>query len=320
MSSGKAMKVLLLGAGGQLATALMPELERTGHHVVGLTHAECDLTDPAQIERSLDRNPADALINAAAFNLVDRCETEIEAAFQANGYGPRALARSCERRGLVLVHVSTNYVFDGRRPSPPLPYDEEASPNPLSVYGLSKLAGERFVQTHCRKHFVVRSGGLYGRYVARSSGENFVERVLVAAASGSSAGGVGGGTPLRIVSDQIVTPTYTGHLALAIVELLSTTAYGLYHVTNGGCCSWWEFAQAVVNRAGLSTVIESITSEAYQATACLPAGRAPRPAYSVLANRAFSALGLTPLPDWTRGLDAYFHDREASEIGVRFEF
>jgi dTDP-4-dehydrorhamnose reductase len=241
-----------------------------------------------------------------AYHQVDRCETEIAPAFRTNSFGPRELARLCEPRRTVLVHFSTNYVFDGRQREP---YDEEAAPNPLSVYGLSKLAGERAVHAHGLQHLVIRSCGLYGLHQGQRFAENFVERMIAAGSDGK------GGRPLRVVNDQMVTPTYTGHLAQAVIKLLAARARGLYHVTNSGACSWWEFARAILLRAGLPAEVQPITSASYDAAA-------PRPAYSVMISRNAAQAGLAPLPAWEEGLDAYFQERarRSGEIGVRVEF
>jgi dTDP-4-dehydrorhamnose reductase len=293
------MKVLLLGSTGQLATALRPRLEGAGHRVTGLTHEACDLALPSSVERQLDAHSPAVVINTAAFHHVDRCETAIEEAFLINSYGPRALALACAARRTTLVHVSTNYVFDGRRPEPyPEPYDETAAPNPLSVYGLSKLAGERFVQMHAPRHFLVRTSGVYGRHLGRKAGENFVERIIAAAAHHRSTGDA----PPRVVNDQIATPTYAGHLADAIVRLLATTAYGLHHVTNSGACNWWEFARAILSSANLSVEVQPVSSAVFGAAA-------PRPAYSALVSCRAAEAGIGRLPTWEEGLVAYFRER-----------
>jgi len=293
------MNVLLIGSTGQLATALRPRLEAAGHHVTGLTHEACDLATPTAVERQLDAHAPEAVINTAAFHQVDRCETAIEEAFLINGYGPRALGRACAARGITLVHLSTNYVFDGRRSEP---YDETAPPNPLSIYGLSKLAGERFVHAQAPRYFLVRTSGVYGRHTGRKAGENFVERMLAAASTAASQSSIGGGQPLRVVNDQIATPTYAGHLADAIVRLLSTTAYGLHHVTNSGACSWWEFARAIVARAQVSVAVQPVSSAEFGAAA-------PRPAYSTMVSRRSAENGFGRLPTWEEGLEAYFRDQ-----------
>jgi dTDP-4-dehydrorhamnose reductase len=293
------MKVLLLGSTGQLATALRPRLRGAGHQVVCLTHEECDLASPAAMERQFHAHAPDAVINTVAFHQVDLCESAIEEAFLVNSYGPRALAFTCAARRATLVHVSTNYVFDGRRLEP---YDETAAPNPLSVYGLSKLAGERFVQMHAPRHFLVRTAGVYGRHAGRKAGDNFVERILAAATRHRSAGGA----PLRVVNDQIATPTYAGHLADAVVRLLSSTAYGLHHVTNSGACNWWEFARAILSRANLSVEVQPVSSDVYGAVAS-------RPASSVLVSCRAAEAGFSRLPTWEEGLEAYFRERDGAE-------
>jgi len=285
------MKTLLIGSTGQLATALRPRLEGAGHTVAGLTHEECDLALPEEIERRLDLQTPEAVINTAAFHQVDRCETAIEDACLINAYGPRALAIACAVRGIALVHLSTNYVFDGRDREP---YDETATPNPLSVYGLSKLAGERYVQTHMAQYFLVRTAGVYGRHAGRKAGENFVERIITAALSG--------GRPLRVVDDQIATPTYAGHLADAIVRLLDTRAYGLHHITNSGACNWWEFARAILARAGIAAEVRAVSSAEFGAAA-------PRPANSAMVSRRSAENGFGRLPTWEEGLEAYFRER-----------
>ena len=281
------MKVMVFGARGQLATALTPVLERMGADVVALAHAECDVTDGRQVSGQIERHRPDVVVNTAAYNQVDRCELEIERAFQANGFGPRLLAQACQRHEVALVHVSTNYVFDGHRQEP---YDETDAVNPLSTYGLSKLLGELFVQRHCPQHLIIRTCGLFGRHEGREMGDNFVERILSAAASGRS---------LRVVNDQVLTPTYAGHAAEAIGRLLGIRARGLFHVTSSGQCSWWEFARAIVQRADLDLLVDATSSDAYGAAA-------PRPGFSVLRSHHRS---LPELPDWQAGLDAYFRDR-----------
>jgi dTDP-4-dehydrorhamnose reductase len=290
------VKVLLIGSTGQLATALRPRLEGAGHRVVGLTHEACNLASPSAVERQLDAHAPEAVINTAAFHQVDRCEMAIEEAFLINSYGPRVLALACAARELLFVHLSTNYVFDGRRHEP---YDEMDTPNPLSVYGLSKLAGERFVQAHAPRHYIVRTAGVYGRHAGRKAGDNFVERIIAAAtvATGGKAA-----APLRVVNDQIATPTYAGHLADTIVRLLTTRAYGLHHVTNSGACTWWEFARAILVRADLSVEVQPVSSAVFGAAA-------PRPARSALVSRRSAEANVGRLPTWEEGLEAYFRER-----------
>jgi dTDP-4-dehydrorhamnose reductase len=287
------LKILLLGADGQLATALAPLFETAGHVVATLPRATCDLTLPRQLEEQMAAHCPDTVVNTAAFNQVDQCEMEIDQAFCVNGYGPRMLARFCEERGARLVHFSTNYVFDGRQQ---IPYDEEAPPNPLSSYGLSKLAGESFVRRLSRRHLIIRTCGVFGFRRDRRPGANFIERITTAATAGR---------PLRVVDDQIMTPTYAGHLATAVAGLLGRGASGLYHVTNSGWCSWAEFAREILIRTGAAGEVHPVSSREFAAPA-------KRPAYSVLQNARLRSAGIHELPEWSVGLDAYLRERRTT--------
>jgi dTDP-4-dehydrorhamnose reductase len=220
---------------------------------------------------------------------VDGAETDRARALAVNAEGPAHLARACEDVGARLVHVSTDYVFDGRQSRP---YGEEDPPRPLGVYGATKLAGERAVLEARGPHLVVRTSGVFGAGGSRVKGGSFPERILGRARQG---------LPLRVVSDQVFSPTYAPDLAVALLALVERQASGLVHVTNSGCCSWHELAVAALRLAGSDTPVEEI----HAAELARPA---PRPAYSVLANERFHALGLAPLRSWRDAL-AGFLDR-----------
>src|SRR5205085_334959 len=193
------------------------------------------------------------------------------------------VARLCAERDAVLVHFSTDYVFDGRAKEP---YTEDDAANPLSVYGASKLSGEHLVRLACPRHFVVRTCGLYGRDGSRGKGGNFVTTMLRLA---------GRGTPIRVVADQALTPTATKDLASLTRRLLDTAAYGLYHATAAGQCSWYEFAARIFELAGLHPELSPISTEEFGAAA-------RRPAYSVLDNAALRSIGLDDLRPWDEAL------------------
>ncbi|OFV88266.1 MAG: dTDP-4-dehydrorhamnose reductase, partial [Acidobacteria bacterium RIFCSPHIGHO2_12_FULL_67_30] len=264
------MRILLTGAGGQLAHDLKACLG--GETLVALTRAELDITDAAAARAALERHRPDCLINTAAYNRVDDAEAEPAAAFAVNAAGVEHLARAAATAGAVLVHFSTDYVFDGAQRAP---YVETDAPNPLSVYARSKRAGEEAVQRRCEKYFLIRTCGLYGQAGNRSKGGNFVERMLRLAAEGK---------PLRVVNDQVLTPTSTRDLAEKLLPLVRTRRYGLYHMTNTGECSWYEFAQEIFQRASLAAELEPVSTAAF-------AARARRPPYSVLDNAAYRAAG-----------------------------
>jgi dTDP-4-dehydrorhamnose reductase len=250
------------------------------------------MTRPEELAQALNRLRPDVVINCAAYNLVDRAESEPEAAFAVNAWAVRSLALSCAGLGCALAHFSTDYVFgldEARR----TPYTQADAPGPVSAYGLSKLAGEYWVRSLCPRHWVIRTCGLYGLWGQGGKGGNFVETMLRLA---------GQGKPLRVVADQHCTPSYTHDVAAATVSLLSAGRFGLYHLTNRGSCSWYELAGTIFELANIPADLKPITSKEYGAAA-------RRPAYSVLAATAYDALQLTPLRSWREALAAYLDER-----------
>ncbi|MGH9862964.1 MAG: dTDP-4-dehydrorhamnose reductase [Candidatus Acidiferrales bacterium] len=274
------MRILLTGAGGQLGQALQRVL--AAEAVAALTHAELDITDSQAVGRAVEIHRPEWIVNVAAYNLVDEAEGQADAAFQVNALGVLHLAQAARAAGSTLVHFSTDYVFDGFKNTP---YTETDLPNPLSVYGLSKLSGEILLRGGTPKYFLIRSCGLYG-WPTNPRRDNFVERLLAAARAGQ---------PLRVVSDQVLTPTSASELAEKVVPLVRTGRYGLYHMTNEGQCSWYEFAQEIFRLAGFSPTLEAVTLADYGA-------RAQRPRYSVLENRAYAELGLPSFRPWQEAL------------------
>lgn len=282
-------RYLVIGADGQLGRDLGAQL---AGEVIRAGRARADLTQPEMLRSALTEFQPDIVVNCAAYNFVDRAESEPEAAFAVNAFGVRNLARLCGERNVALVHFSTDYVFglDSNRTTP---WTEDDAPGPISAYGASKLAGEYFVRAYCPRHFVIRTCGLYGRYGAGGKGTNFVETMLRLA---------GQGKPLRVVHDQVCTPTYTRDLADAVVGLIATKTYGLFHITSGGSCSWFDLARAIFELAGVAADLTPTTSTEYGAAA-------RRPAYSVLSNRRYESLDLPPLRSWRDALSAYLAER-----------
>ncbi|HXG51075.1 MAG TPA: dTDP-4-dehydrorhamnose reductase [candidate division Zixibacteria bacterium] len=284
------MRVVVIGAKGQLGSDLVKVL--SGQVVGALKQSDLDIRDAARVREVLSRLKPDAVVNTAAFNRVDDCEDDPATAFSVNAYGPRNLARVCAEVNCVLMHISTDYVFGGEKRSP---YTEDDSPNPLSVYGTSKLAGEYFVRNACPRHFVVRTSGLYGVAGSRGKGGNFVETMIRLAREGK---------PVRVVDDQVLTPTYTKDLAEKLEQLLRTDRYGLYHITNSGQCSWYEFAAKIFALTNLRPDFASTTSEAF-------GSKARRPAYSVLESERLRRAGFRPLNSWEEALGNYLAERTA---------
>src|SRR5207244_82226 len=225
------MDIVLLGANGQLGTDLHRALH--SHKVVPLTIDDVDVTDHARTRAVLTDLRPKIVVNTTAFLRVDDCETHAETAYAVNAVSVLNMVRIANDLDAIFVHFSTDYVFDGTARQP---YTEESQPFPLSVYANSKLAGELLVRAYARKYFLIRSSGLYGRAGSMGKGGNFVEAMLAKAKRGEA---------IRVVNDQTLTPTYTVDLANQVSILLSTTHYGLFHATNEGACSWFEFARAI---------------------------------------------------------------------------
>lgn len=284
------MKVVVIGARGQLGTELCRIL--APESLVPLTHADIEITNREQVREVLASHKPDVVINAAAYNVVDRCETEPEQAFSVNAIGAYNVAVACGEAGATLVHYSTDYVFSGESGRP---YTEDDCPLPINVYGSSKLAGERLVAVAVEKLFLIRTSGLYGHAGSRAKGGNFVEKMLSLARQGRE---------IHVVDDQRVSPTYAVDLARKTVELIGTDRYGLYHVVNRGECSWHEFALEVFRLAGLKPSLSKTTQRGLGLLA-------RRPAYSVLANARLGRLGLDDLRPWKEALAEYLltHNR-----------
>ncbi|HLH30217.1 MAG TPA: dTDP-4-dehydrorhamnose reductase [Terriglobia bacterium] len=279
------MKIALLGANGQLGQDLQHALQ--SHQVHALTRAEFDVTDHARALSILMDIRPDVILNTTAYHRVDDCENRPELAYGVNVLAVLNLIRISNELNAVMVHVSTDYVFDGRARQP---YTEASAPFPLNVYANSKLAGEFLVRSLARKHFLIRTCGLYGAAGSQGKGGNFVQTMLAKARRGE---------PIRVVDDQTVTPTYTVDLANQIACVLPTEHYGLFHMTNEGACTWFEFARAVFEIAGIDGVdLSPTTSDVYKAPAI-------RPKYSVLENARLKELGLNQMRHWREALAAY---------------
>jgi len=283
------MTTLLIGANGQLGSELRHAFK--DHDLVPLVHADMEFTDPAQVRNALRKYRPGLILNTAAYHRVDECEEYPERAFAVNAIAVRDLAIAAREIEAVLVHFSTDYVFDGRQPHP---HRETDPPGPLSVYATSKLAGEYFVRATLERYFVIRTCGLYGLAGSSGKGGNFAETMLRLAREGRE---------IRVVGDQVLTPTSAKELAKKVRQLVGTGRYGLYHITNNGECSWYQFAAAIFELSGIRPGLSQTTSAAYGA-------RATRPAYSVLENANLRSLGLDDLSYWRDALKEYLADRK----------
>ena len=280
--------IAVLGSQGQLGRDLVPRLPGD---VRPLTRADIDLDRPETVAAYFAANRPDLFVNCSAYNLVDKAEADPDAAFRVNAWGVRALAVACEKSGAKLVHVSTDYVF-GLDADRTKPLTELDAPGPVSAYGLSKLAGEYVVRTHCPRHLVVRTCGLYGAWGSGGKGGNFVETMLRLAAQGKL---------LRVVADQHCTPTSSVDLADALVQLIAADAQGVCHLTNAGATTWHDVAAEAFRLTGVAADLTPIPTAAYPTPA-------RRPAYSVLDCGKAAALGVTLRP-WREALAAYLDGR-----------
>ena len=267
------MKILLTGRTGQVGS----ELRAILHPAVATDHATLDLADPDAIRQAVRAAKPDVIINAAAYTAVDKAESEAELAMRINGAAPGVLAEEAKRAGALLVHYSTDYIFDGTKRAP---YLETDTPRPASVYGRTKLEGETRIQASGCRHLTLRTAWVYGQ------GSNFVRAILRQAEKNAA---------LRVVSDQIGAPTWARDIARATSDLLKARAEGTFNVSAAGSSSWYEVALEILRLVGRKVDVKPVSTAEYGA-------KAPRPAYSVLDNGKLRAKGVTPIGDWRGGL------------------
>ena len=283
------MRVLLTGAGGQLGLELAEALPHRGHEVVVLDRQRLDVADPEAVDSAIEEHAPGIVVNAAAYTNVDGCEEALDLAYSVNALGPRNLAQACERRGSELLHVSTNYVFDGEGERP---YEAFDPPNPISAYGRTKLAGEELVMRLTNRWYVVRSAGVYGR------GHNFVRTMLRVAEERDQ---------LKVKDDEFISPTYARDLARGIAGIIEEGRYGIYHLTSAGSCSWFEFTREIFRLTGVETEVVPIPSSEYPLPAVRP------------ANGVLSSVGSPKLRHWSEALAEYLAQEGVASDSVRVE-
>lgn len=278
------MKILVTGSRGQLGSDITAILGNT-HTVAGAGVKDLDVTDAPAVEEMIRDFQPDAIVNCAAFTRVDACETESAAAHQVNAEGPKNLAVASARYGGLLVHVSTDYVFDGNKP-PPEPYLETDTPNPLSCYGMTKLAGEHAVEQFADPYLIVRTAWLYG-----ICGNNFLKTILRMALTDAS-------KAIRVVNDQFGSPTWSYELGLQMAGLIEAGGRGIYHATAEGYCTWYELARYFLEAMDVPHTISACSSEAYPTPA-------KRPKNSILENRRLNTEGRNLMAHWRDALDRF---------------
>jgi dTDP-4-dehydrorhamnose reductase len=289
------MKVAVLGGNGQLGTDVVRAFADNGAQVFALSHADIEIANRESVSNKLREVQPHLVVNTAAMHHVENCESEPDKAFAINALGARNLALVARDIGSVLMHVSTDYVFDGSKGSP---YDEGDPPRPLSVYGNTKLAGEYFVRCTVGKHFVLRTSAIYGNSPCRAKGGlNFIQLMLKLAKERGE---------VRVVDSEFVTPTSTPELARQMVVLSRCGAYGLYHATAEGGCSWFEFAREIFALTNTQVSLKVAGPNEFPA-------KVPRPKYSVLENRGLKLLGLNTFRAWQDGLRDYLGISQSHE-------
>lgn len=281
------MKIILTGSNGQLGTDLCKAL--AAHEVVLSTQDTLDVRDAAAVRDLIAKEKPALFLNTSAFHRVDDIEKDASMAFAVNALAAHTLALACRDADLPLLHISTDYVFDGAKRAP---YVESDLPNPLSAYGASKLAGELLIRNTWRKHIIIRTCGLYGTAGSMGKGGNFVNTMLRLAREGKT---------IRVVDDQVCTPTFTKDLAAQINTLIGAGEFGTFHVTSDGGCTWHDFAAEIFRLAGLAPNLQKATSAEFN----FPATRPP---YSVLENARLKQLGMDHMRHWKLALEDYLEE------------
>ncbi|MGM9571614.1 MAG: dTDP-4-dehydrorhamnose reductase [bacterium] len=273
------MRILVTGAKGQLGNELLEILQN--EEVTGASKEELNIVDAEAVHAYIAALRPEAVIHAAAYTKVDDCEKNVDLAYQVNAVGAQNIASACLKCGAKMVYVSTDFVFDGKKQEPYLEFDQ---PNPLNIYGKSKLAGERLVSAILNRFFIVRTSWLYG-----IKGNNFVKTILKLGQERDE---------LQVVADQWGTPTYARDLAAFIIKLIKTDNYGVYHASNKGMTNWYEFAKAILAGYGITTPVVPITAAELNRPAV-------RPAYSVMRNYMQELTIGDEMPEWQDSLHEY---------------
>lgn len=285
------MRVAVIGGNGQLGRDTASAFTDEGHSVTSLTHQEIEVSSLASVRESFSALRPELVVNTSAFHHVEKCEADPAQAFAVNGIGARNLSQITAETGATLMHISTDYVFNGHKNSP---YTEEDAPGPLNVYGNTKLSGELFVRATNPRHFVVRTSAIYGENPCRAKGGlNFVELMLKLSKERNE---------LRVVDDEFVTPTPTLQIAQQLAALSRSSDYGLYHATAEGSCSWFEFAAAIFALTNTKIRLEPARPGEFPV-------KVARPKYSVLENQALKRKSLNVFTHWKEGLENYLARR-----------
>ncbi len=288
------MQIAVIGANGQLGSDLAEIFREEGLEVAGLTHSDIEIKSRESVQETLKSLNPDLIINTAGNFNVEKCETEVPDAFLGNAIGAKHVAEAAAEIGSYLIHISTDYVFDGAKKAP---YTEADLPMPLNVYANSKLSGEYFVRAIAPKSLIMRTCGLYGKNPCRAKGgRNFVETMLNLAKTKDA---------LRVVDHEVLTPTFTKEVAYQILAISKDPVYGLCHATAEGECSWYEFAKAIFTIMDWDINLNKAAPDEFPTSV-------NRPAYSVLSNKVLQDQGLNTFRHWKEGLRDYLLKERAN--------
>lgn len=275
------MRFLVTGSKGQLGYDVIQELEKRGHQAIGVDVEEMDITDASKVSRVIGKETPDGVIHCAAYTAVDAAEDNVELCRRVNALGTENIAKVCASRGIKMMYISTDYVFDGQGTRPWEPDDER---HPLNVYGQTKYEGELAVEDNLEKYFIVRIAWVFG-----VNGKNFIKTMLNLGETRDD---------VSVVDDQVGSPTYTYDLAKVLVDMMETEKYGRYHVTNEGLCNWYEFAKEIFSLSGTEVNLHPVDSSQFPA-------KAKRPANSRMSKEKLDKQGFERMPTWQDALKRY---------------
>lgn len=275
------MKVLVTGVKGQLGYDVVKDLQKRGHEPIGVDREEMDLMNNDAIREFIMKTRPEAMIHCAAYTAVDKAEEEAEICYQVNAEATKVIAECAKKLDITLIYISTDYVFDGTKEGK---YVETDLPNPINVYGASKLLGEQYVQQLLEKYYIVRISWVFGE-----NGNNFIKTMRRLGSERDE---------LNIIDDQVGSPTYTADLAPLLVNMMETNKYGIYHATNEGTCSWFEFANEIFKQSNIEVKTNPITTDQYPTAA-------KRPMNSRMSKTKLKANGFNLLPTWKEALANY---------------
>ena len=277
------MKVLVTGVKGQLGYDVVKDLKKRGHEPIGVDREEMDLMDNDAIFEFIMNTRPEAIIHCAAYTAVDKAEEEVEVCYQVNAEATKVIAECAQELDITLIYISTDYVFDGTKEGD---YVETDLPNPINVYGASKLLGEQYIQQLLEKYYIVRISWVFGE-----NGNNFIKTMRRLGSERDE---------LNIIHDQVGSPTYTADLAPLLVDMMETNNYGIYHATNEGTCSWFEFANEIFKQSNIEVKTNPITTDQYPTAA-------KRPMNSRMSKDKLTEFGFALLPSWEEALNNYLN-------------